>query len=607
MLASVAWVHGGNLFSSPPLIDEYDTVFLAEKGSFFQSMAHLAAGSDFNPPLLYVVERAIASLTGGITPVSLRITSFVTVWLALVVVFLALRRMLSPSAAFLGSFSLWSNALVVDHAFEGRFYGPWLLLAAMVLWSIGWDAEREVSRRRDLALGVGSAFLCTIHYFGIVSLFLIGIGAAVWIARTGRGYRRLLPMSAGPIALTACAPFFLGQRAALTVKTWIAPVSAHQIREMLEVYVVAAPLVIGLVLLAGYIVWRAVRHTFSQSSFSGTDLYSLPFIALLLMPVVVVFISIVVQPAMLPRYAIPAVLAWAPIIGFSVRPLRWPGKVAIVFVLFFYSVKALSADAAGVENYRSHIKLELSTVTPFLDSGFVVVVPRRSSLYPLLPATLRRSQLVYPDFSDSVARSRGLSASMIFDRDVARVHRRLYGFPTLESIDSLRRRSDVRFFVPTYGTGTAYTLSLLFPDDEVTSIASHIYLVRSRDSLGARVVDDPLHEAMKLLYVNRDPAKALGVLDQLLSTDLGHYGALWQRAFALEALGRDAEAIRAWRIVISEAEQYGWRDGLVQAQARLRRLECSSSWRDNPDRRASFSGSIIRWYRCHSNWLYAGE
>lgn len=596
MLAGVAWVHGGILFNSPLLIDEHHTVLLAEKGSFFRSMADLAAGSDFNPPLLYILERAIGRLSGGITPVSLRVTSFVIVWLVLVVVWSALRRLLSPSAAFVGSFSVWSNNMVVDPGLQGRFYAPWLLFDAMVLWSLGWDEDREVSRRRDLALAVSSALVCTIHYFGIFSLSLIAIGAAVWIARTRRSYRRLLPMIAGPIALAACIPFFLGQRSALTVKTWIAPLSPHQIREMLETYLAAGPLVVAFGLLLGWIGWRIVRRTFSASSFRAV-VTSLPFLALLLMPLTLLVISVFVQPSMQLRYAIPASLAWAPIVGFAARPLGWPGKLSLVGVLFFFSIKALDAGAAGLASYRAHIRAETLSVTPFLDSGLTLMVPRRSSLYPLADATRRPSQLVYPDFTDSVARSRRFPASMVVDRDVARVHQRRYGFPTLESIDARHRRSDLYFLVPSYGT--SYILSLLFPDDDVNLVASRVYRVRARDGAVAMVRVDPVYRAMKLLNDDHDAASAITLLDSLLAYDPKHYGALWQRASALEALGRKPEAIRAWRTVISEAEQYGWRDGLQQARKRLTHLLCGSLSPQDRDRlRLSLSASILQWYRC---------
>lgn len=597
MLAGVAWVHGGILFTEPLLIDEYHTVFLAEKGSLFRSIADLAAGSDFNPPLLFVIERAIGRLTGGITPMSLRVTSFATVWLGMVVAFSALRRLMPPSAAFVGAFSIWSNSVIAGLAFEGRFYGPWLLFCALVILTVSWDAERDTSRRRDIALAVSSVCVCTIHWFGIFSLLLIAIGAAAWTRSSGKSYRRLVPIIAGPIALVICIPIFVGQRAALTEKTWIAPLRPYQVREMLEAYLTAKPILIALLLMAVWIAWTRARRTFSTSGFRAVAFGSLPFTLMLLLPLILTVFSALIQPAMLVRYATPASLAGAAILGLAAVPVALPGRILLLALLFFFSVRTLDARAYEAAIYKSQIDAERERVAPQLDSGRVLMVARRSTLYPLAAATSRPSQLVYPDFTDSIARSRNFSASMIIDRDVARVHHRLYGFPALASIDPRERKSDLYFRIP--NNGGSYVLSLLFPDDEVIAIAPGTYRIHPRALSDTKRDPDPLARAMTLLNDNHDAIGALAVLDTLLASDPTHYGALWQRAAALEATGQKARAIEAWRTVISEAQQYGWRDGLREAQRRLNSLLCSDlSSEDRKRISLTLTGSILRWYRC---------
>jgi hypothetical protein len=596
MLASVAWIRGGILFTWPLWLDEYHTVFLAEKGSVFRSMSDLAAGSDFNLPLLYLVERLLSHLTGGITPLSLRVTSFMTVWLAMVFVFFALRRHVSAFAAFIGAFIIWCNSIVVIFAFQGRFYGPWLLFCAMVLWSLGLDVEREKSITRDVALAVSSALVCTIHYYGIFSLTLIAAGAAAWIARTRRTYRYLLPIVAGPIALAACAPFFVGQRSAITVKTWVSPISLHQIREMLEYFFLAAPVVVVAIVLLASARWKRMRRA-SQPTRNRNTAVFLPFGALLLMPLVLVVMSIVFQPTMELRFAIPAVLAWAPIAGLAATRLPWPGKLSLLAVLFFFSVRAQDALAVQLRGVRSELKSEAAIVTPFLDSGRVVMVLARTSLYPMATATSRQRQLTYPDFTDSLARSRGFPAPMILERDVARIHQRLYGFPRLESIEQAYANPNNYVFVPL--SGTAYTLSLLYPDARVTSVGPRMYKVGARDSTAARIRDDPVNQAVKALETDRNPAKALLLLDTVISRDRANYEALWYRARALEALNRKAEAIRAWRTVISEAEDHGWTLRLPEARDRLNHLACGPlSAEARAQIRLSVTAAVIQWFRC---------
>ena len=477
MLAGVALVHGKILFTWPFWLDEYHTLFVAERGSLARSMSDLAAGADFNPPLLYVIDRLISSVTGGLTPVSMRIESFVTIWLALVVVFVTLRRILSPSAAFIGAFAVWSHELTVVYAFVGRFYGPWLLLAALTVWSIGLDAERDTSRKRDIALAVSSVLVCTIHYFGIFSLVLMALGAAAWILGNGKSLRRLAPMLAGPAALALCTPFYLGQRAALTVKTWIPNVAPYQLREMLGVFALRGPLVVcavALVVSAGWSFYRSRR----LPSLPWRSLTALPLLALLAMPLMVYAISLFVQPFMKDRYAIVAVLGWAVIAGFAATTLPRPGKAILLGVLFLYSIKVLSARVAQVKTAQMTIEAEAASVKPYLDAGLSVVVPKRFSLYPLAAATSQPTRLLYPDFTDSTAHARRFSAEMILERDVARVHHRLYGFPSLFAVDAPRGSADIYVLLP-IGVGTD-VLPVWFPAEQIREVAPGMYRLTPR-------------------------------------------------------------------------------------------------------------------------------
>ncbi|HUQ18942.1 MAG TPA: hypothetical protein VM099_04950, partial [Gemmatimonadaceae bacterium] len=120
MLAGIAVVRGGILFSAPLWLDEYHTLFMTERGSLLQSMRDLAGGGDYAPPLLHFGERFVSFLAGGTSILSLRVTCFIAVWMALVLTFFTLRRVVSASAAFVGAFSVWANTLIVEFAFEAR-------------------------------------------------------------------------------------------------------------------------------------------------------------------------------------------------------------------------------------------------------------------------------------------------------------------------------------------------------------------------------------------------------------------------------------------------------------------------------------------------------
>ena len=87
MLASVAVNNAWHLFTRPFWIDEYHTVFLARESSSVALLRDLARGADFNPPLLHLVLHAVRLLTGDVTPVAVRLITFVTAWLTAVLVY----------------------------------------------------------------------------------------------------------------------------------------------------------------------------------------------------------------------------------------------------------------------------------------------------------------------------------------------------------------------------------------------------------------------------------------------------------------------------------------------------------------------------------------
>jgi hypothetical protein len=107
--------------------------------------------------------------------------------LGLLVAYLTLRRWTPPSAAFVAVIAVWAHPLLPFHTFEARFYGPFFLFAALLTYSVGIDRELARSRTRDWAIGVSSALLCTIHYFGILAWLLVFVTTLV--------PRRCLPVS----------------------------------------------------------------------------------------------------------------------------------------------------------------------------------------------------------------------------------------------------------------------------------------------------------------------------------------------------------------------------------------------------------------------------
>jgi hypothetical protein len=76
-----------------------------------------------------------------------------------------------------------------------------------------------------------------------------------------------------------------------------------------------------------------------------------------------------------------------------------------------------------------------------------------------------------------------------------------------------------------------------------------------------------MNQALELIYQEGNYPAALVILGQILGENPQHFGAMWQRAEALERAGNTDAAIDAWRVVVAEAASQGY---LEEAEARQR-------------------------------------
>jgi tetratricopeptide (TPR) repeat protein len=75
-------------------------------------------------------------------------------------------------------------------------------------------------------------------------------------------------------------------------------------------------------------------------------------------------------------------------------------------------------------------------------------------------------------------------------------------------------------------------------------------LADPRPAVGTKdALDADMAQALFLVAVRRDPAGAVLLFDQILAANPAHYGATFQRAQALEGMGRRDDALAAWRDV----------------------------------------------------------
>jgi hypothetical protein len=99
-----------------------------------------------------------------------------------------------------------------------------------------------------------------------------------------------------------------------------------------------------------------------------------------------------------------------------------------------------------------------------------------------------------------------------------------------------------------------------------------IALYHVTDHVAPPVAADGMEAGLDLLYRQHDPRRALAEFDKLLAADPHHYGALYQRAMALEAAGERDQARPAWRKFLQAAEQIHDEKYAADARAHLQNL-----------------------------------
>ena len=229
-IAAIIAMGGSVLWLRQPWLDERCcTLYAIDASNPIQVVSNVVHG-DVAPPLLHLIVWSITRVTGTATPV-LRSIPLLAMGVAFLFVYLALRRRFGFVASGAGILSLATQGLIVEHAFEIRFYAFWVMFCAMYAWSLDIDTGLP-SRRRDIAVALFSVCICLIHWFGIISLG--GMALAVVLAHGGRwrqGLRLVAPSLAGVATFVVLTPLLVTQaRTAGSLAYW-PPLSLWQIEE----------------------------------------------------------------------------------------------------------------------------------------------------------------------------------------------------------------------------------------------------------------------------------------------------------------------------------------------------------------------------------------
>ncbi len=322
---------GAALFSRDFWIDEVFTYRIASDPDFLHSMRAVQAGIDLTPPGYQVLVRGW-SLVFGLSETSLRSLAFASMMISLAGLYALLRLSASRLICCAAVLLVWSHPLIIEQAFDARFYAPWL--AAVIWFCYFWQLgmRREGSYSAYVGLAVCSFLTCSFHYFGVFSLLLIIAGELLLNRPTRRKALPLLLASlSGPLALLVYVPLFYVHQAHISDTTWIAPVSLVSVSRFVLKLLLPRQLA-AVVIVAMLAVWlrRDGSQSPSDATRSGID-SSTGLISTILMIPLLIVVSLVMRPVILAKYAIPVVALLGP--ATLSTPCAVRHRAAAIFVI----------------------------------------------------------------------------------------------------------------------------------------------------------------------------------------------------------------------------------------------------------------------------------
>lgn len=348
--ALIIWLTNGLFLLKRDLwMDEVHSWLLLTAPSQEHMLDALADGADFNPPGWYLTTRWLTSTPGLRSEAMFRLLSMVWMTLALVAVWIVLARRYSPTTALLAVAAAATHPLIIYQSTEIRFYSFWCMTILWLVVSLDWKPRSQTAKTtRVILCCLLSILTVTTHYFGIISVGLVCLPAAIRLIRHRQGVTSLL-MTLLPalIALIAVLPFLKGQRAALTRPTWISPPTISDSLMFLEALLPYRPVLTGgLILLTLH---YATKRTTVTDGKNSPSVAPPELICLSVMPLAIVLISWLLQPALVTRYAIAGVLPMACFFAPLLQDLSKIKQRIIAFLLLIALGNSLRETVTSAE------------------------------------------------------------------------------------------------------------------------------------------------------------------------------------------------------------------------------------------------------------------
>jgi hypothetical protein len=404
---------------------------------------------DVAPPLLHFMTWPLTQIF-GLEPPVLRIIPVASAFVAFVFLYALLRRRFGRAASAAAVLGVSSHTLILHHAFDARFYAPYLMFGVLFAWMIGVDAGRP-SRRRDVGLAVLAICLCTLHWFGVTALFMLCGGALLAHGRRWReGLRLVAPAAAGPFVLAFLLPMMVAQLSqGDDALYWVPRPSVRQTVQFAQLFYIRIPVAVAILLLViDRLVSSARRHAGPRTSARQqlSDPAVAALFATLFMPFVLAVITVVLEPVMVPRYAILAAAGAAPLIAWSFETIGRTGRVLIMgiyaLVTFGFADRELlwaywfDGTFKEYQKQFAMVRAEHPDV-PIVFHTFYDIYPvegleRQRAYGVVVSVTDSTIHQLYPDTSSLEARRWLVEERrrvMYVDRGFVDLHNRVFGFP----------------------------------------------------------------------------------------------------------------------------------------------------------------------------------
>lgn len=450
LIATPFWLSGGSYLLHRKLwMDEVHSWLLVTDPSQSHALSALADGVDFNPPTWFAVSRGLTNALLPATESSLRLLSLTWMILAVAGLYVLLKRHFSTSVCIVTCCLTACQPLLIHQCTEIRFYGFWCALTVWLCCILQW--QPPVRWKQIIRIALASAFamlIATTHYFGILSLGLITIPLLLQsIVNRKQLWLALLLLACGSLAMLGCLPYLQGQQAALSRPTWITAPNLPDSLLFLQALIPSWQLVTCFVAALATLLLR--KHAPGASPFRTWPVQAAlltPCICLSAMPLVIVAVSWLLQPALVIRYAIVGCFGVAPLFALMLHQCSFRIKM-VVLAIALLGVR--NTTHCCLEQWKTGEEEHARLVAQLrsCSSDDLIIFEDRIDWMPVLHYYREfagRCRLA--DFSDN-----GLikdSSLRIVQRDVGRKIQKWYPFWQMQPVDAIPRGS--RFYVVPY-------------------------------------------------------------------------------------------------------------------------------------------------------------